>query len=55
MYVMVNPKGKILPESLNHYRYKCISNFVSGSGIVWSDAREYGWKCEKVEVIINRI
>lgn len=55
MYAMVNAKGKILPETLNYYRHKCIANFLSGSGIVWSEARRYGWKCEKVEVIINRI
>lgn len=54
MYIIVDKKNNAHPNTLRFYRKECIDDFlINKEGYTWNDAKEFGWKCEKVEVIIR--
>lgn len=48
-YVIQHPSGKIIPQSLESGRKRCIESWL-GSIIPWEEAKNIGWKCLKINV-----
>lgn len=53
MYIIVDKRGHGDVSTLNYFKTNCITNFLKGTNMRWNDARKYGWRCKKVDIIIN--
>lgn len=50
-WAIVTPVHSILRYSVRRLRSTAISDFVSGSKIVWSFRRKQGYRCIKVNIV----
>lgn len=54
MYCIFDKKGTAYPSSTRYYRRDCISDFMGGSTLTWTEAhKKHGWQCLKVTVTIT--
>jgi len=53
MFVIVDPKGKVQPITIDETRKLCISRFLSGSNVDWETASKSGWKCKRCTIDIR--
>ena len=53
MYVIVGKRNYPDYRTISSHRKDCIKYFLEGTTMTWKEAKKYGWKCVKVDVIIQ--
>lgn len=54
MWVIVDRRNKIQPNTVRWTRKECTDSFTNGSAWTWGYLKKYyGWKCIKVSVTLN--
>jgi len=54
-YRVYRGKPQYRIHTLAYYRKDSISSLLEGSTMTWNQAKDFGWKCVKVEITINQI
>ena len=53
MYVIVGKRNYPDYRTISSFRRDCIRYFLEGTTMTWKEAKKHGFKCVKVDVIIQ--